>query len=279
MARTYGKILTRIWDPDDDFVRLTHGAQWLYEALVTDPALTLAGSLPWQPRKLARRSADTTAVDVERWAAELVAARFILLDEDTEEVLIRSFIWNDGGARNPNIRKATEHAVARIESRDLRTAGQLGLSRATTNQQVERRDDPVPNGIHDPIPDGTPDLPEACSLQPEAEACSLKMNPAAGTADSRGELAAAGIGPAAAAAIDLLIDHRIEAKRQKRERVNPKRYIPQTRAALVAQHGPALAREHHNADPIVIAVNVFDMDMGDAIRASARIHRATNGTR
>lgn len=272
MARTYGKILTRIWDPDDDFVKLSHGAQWLYEALVTDPLLTLAGSLPWQPRKLARRSADTTATDVERWAAELVEARFILVDDDTEEVLVRSFIWNDGGARNPNIYKATVHAVARIESRDLRAAGQLGLSRATTNQQVERRTDAVPNGVGDAIHDGTPDLPATSNQQPE----SRSLNPAACSPDSRGETADPdGLGPAAAAAIALVINHVTHASTKPIRRIAP--FEHSIRSRLMRDWGEALHRADLDADPIDIAVNPLGLDRGDAIRASARIHRTTNG--
>jgi hypothetical protein len=52
----------------------------------------------------------------DRAAAELVAALFLVIDEDTEEVLIRSFLKHDGLLHKPNVTKAMVSAFTRISS-------------------------------------------------------------------------------------------------------------------------------------------------------------------
>src|SRR5699024_3338647 len=55
MARDHGRILTAIWS-DDDFRRLTVGAQHLYLMLVTDPGLSYAGVTDWRPNRITPRA-------------------------------------------------------------------------------------------------------------------------------------------------------------------------------------------------------------------------------
>lgn len=102
MAREYARVQVSIW-ADLDFRALTPAAQHLYFMLLTSPTLNLAGIADWRPVRLAKMSDGWSAAGVRKSAAELEGARFIVVDEDTEEVLIRSFVRHDGVLKSPNI--------------------------------------------------------------------------------------------------------------------------------------------------------------------------------
>lgn len=125
MARDHARIYLTIWTDDEDFRALPSTAQWLYFRLVTDPGLTFAGTLDWRPAKLAASTADLTAVDVEMLAAYLEDPAdhdpYIIVDRDSEEALIRTFIRHDGLMTSPNITVAMLKAHAAIGSTVLRS--------------------------------------------------------------------------------------------------------------------------------------------------------------
>lgn len=130
MARSYGKLYVSIWDHTGDFITLTAGAQRLYHFFVSHPQLSACGLLPLQPKKWARFAADLTERSVRKALAELVAQRYVLVDEATEEVLVRTYVLHDGGVRTPNIEKAIRRAIDGIESQPLRDAAEEELGRA-----------------------------------------------------------------------------------------------------------------------------------------------------
>ncbi len=117
--RDYAMVHTSIW-ADDDFRGLTIPGQWLYEALLTAPSLSHAGVADWRPKRLAALTSGTTIRDIEAAGAELAAARFVVIDEDTEEVLVRTFIRWDGLMKKPNMAVAMAKAWAGIASKVLR---------------------------------------------------------------------------------------------------------------------------------------------------------------
>ena len=119
MARTYAKVLVTIW-ADDDFRTLTDGAQALYLRLLTSPTLNLAGVADWRPKRLAPFTKDMTADVVEHYATELAHKRYIVVDEDTEEVLIRSFVKHDGVMKNAKVAAGFAKEYAGTASRTIR---------------------------------------------------------------------------------------------------------------------------------------------------------------
>ena len=119
MARDHARIKLNIW-ADDDFRDLTSLAQWLYLHLVTSPSLTFCGITDWRPSRIASLTAELTGNDVERAASELEAGRYVVIDRDSEEALIRSFIRHDGLMASPNMAKAMCKAYAGTASRVLR---------------------------------------------------------------------------------------------------------------------------------------------------------------
>ena len=132
MARTYVKLYTKMWAAEEDFAEMPTDAQWLYWVMLSHPSLSPAGCLPFKPRLWARRSPDMTLRRVTVALQRLVKDAKVLIDEDTGELLIRTFIRYDQGHRTPNIRKSIEAAIAQIDSDVLRDAATDELGRAVT---------------------------------------------------------------------------------------------------------------------------------------------------
>ena len=118
-GRGYAQVWLSIWG-DDSFRDLTVTAQHLYFVLLTDPGLTYAGTGDWHPGRIAGRASGWTAAQVEAAAAELVRALYIVVDDDTGEFLIRSFIRHDTLMKQRNLGVAMAKARAAIASRGIR---------------------------------------------------------------------------------------------------------------------------------------------------------------
>lgn len=147
MARSYAKSYVSAWAAAGDFVNLTADAQWLYWMLYSHELLSPAGVLPLQPRKWARRAADQSTKRIGTALARLVKDGYLLVDEDSEECLIRTFVRHDKGYRTPNIRTSIRTAISRIESQRLRVAATHELTLALTLDGIEAEG----------LPEGSPD--------------------------------------------------------------------------------------------------------------------------
>lgn len=119
MARDHASIRIDIWN-DDDFRDLTANAQLLYLQLLSSATLNYAGVADWRPPRIAGLSKDATRTSVQKAADELAARLFIVIDEETEEVLLRSFLKHDGLLMKPNVTKAMVAAFAKTTSPTLR---------------------------------------------------------------------------------------------------------------------------------------------------------------
>ncbi|MEN6548029.1 MAG: hypothetical protein ABFE07_18480 [Armatimonadia bacterium] len=121
MARAHGRVLSSIWE-DEDFIALTQQQQRLYLFLISQPNLNHAGLLPLTLRRWARKATGLTAAELDEHLDALAKAHFIVLDVDTEELLIRSFVRNDGVWRMPKVMGAMVSGAMEIESKALRRA-------------------------------------------------------------------------------------------------------------------------------------------------------------
>ena len=108
-----------IWG-DDDFLDLSPVAQWLYWRLYSHPDLSYCGAVDWRPKKLVPSARGMTLDVLESAAGELSEARYIVVDEATEEVLVRSFMRSDELLRQKNMGAAVAKAYAAVASRELR---------------------------------------------------------------------------------------------------------------------------------------------------------------
>lgn len=123
MARHNAKILASIWS-DPDFVACTAGAQRMFFLVLSQTKLTLVGGLDYRPAKWSQLASDTTREDVDKAVDELHAARFLVVDRDTEEVLVRTFTRHDipAGRMNINLLKGIWSAWQGLQSTNLRFA-------------------------------------------------------------------------------------------------------------------------------------------------------------
>lgn len=119
MAREYAPINIAIWQ-DDDFRDLPRDAQHLFFVLWTHPSLSYAGVADWRPGRLAALAGDWTTDDVEKAAACLEARLFLVIDRDTEECLIRSWVRFDGLLKQPRMAVSFANAFAEIASKTVR---------------------------------------------------------------------------------------------------------------------------------------------------------------
>jgi hypothetical protein len=128
MASDHARIARSIW-LDEDFLDRSLPAQWLYMHLLSSPGLTFAGVLDWRPKRIAQRSQTATVEVIEAALAELQEYLFVLHDEDTEEVMIRSYARGDGLLKQPNMAVAYVKAFSLIGSRTLRSVAVYELHR------------------------------------------------------------------------------------------------------------------------------------------------------
>ena len=119
MAREYAQIKFSIWN-DDSFLDLTVDAQHLYFVLLTDPELSYAGTGNWHPGRVAAKAGDWTRARVERAAGLLIQSLYIVVDDDTGEFLIRTFVRNDSLMKQRNLGVSMAMARANVASRGIR---------------------------------------------------------------------------------------------------------------------------------------------------------------
>jgi hypothetical protein len=98
-ARQYGKLLKTNWR-EDAWTSLTADAQWLYAFLVSQPTTDAAGVFPIRISKWAKGAADMTVERVSAAAKLLTDRGVIVVDHDTEEGLLRSYIRDDWAGDN-----------------------------------------------------------------------------------------------------------------------------------------------------------------------------------
>lgn len=132
MPRTYSTTSTSIWR-DEDFLALTAAQQGTYFMLKSQAEITAAGVLPLTRGRWSKLSIGMTAADLNDLLKVLAHGRFIVIDEDTEELLVRGFVKWDQGYQNRKRRPVIEAAALAIASPFLRAAlaiefTKLGLS-------------------------------------------------------------------------------------------------------------------------------------------------------
>jgi hypothetical protein len=120
----YGKLYSHIWQ-DAEFAGtegLDARVQLVFLLLLSFPTRNNAGVLPLTIKRWARASRDGTVGNVTAALRVLEAGRFIVIDWETEEVLIRTFIRNDELYKKPNVMKNALKDVECVESALLKQA-------------------------------------------------------------------------------------------------------------------------------------------------------------
>lgn len=121
MARSYANIVTAIWESREWRALPVH-AQHAYLMLVTQPDISAAGVLAITDRRWAGYTADATTDTLTTSLQVLANARFLVIDWDGDELLVRSFVRHDKGYTNPKRRMAIFAASREVRSPIVRRA-------------------------------------------------------------------------------------------------------------------------------------------------------------
>lgn len=164
MAR-YGKLLSSIWS-DPEFTALDPHAQQLYCMLISHTTRNHAGVLPMVTRRWTRASAGVSIADVEAALDRLAAARFVVADRETDEVLIRTYVAHDASYKTPNSRKSLRDAARGVESDLVRVALSIELLKID-HHEVQEIGNELVEDIPQPLRQG---LAQGLA-QPKAQGC------------------------------------------------------------------------------------------------------------
>lgn len=129
MPRTHARILCSIWR-DDEFVALSPAEQRMYLLLLSQPDLSLCGALVWRPKRWARLAPGETVASVETAIQGLSERGYVMVDDEHDELWIRSFIRYDGLLKQPNMVKAMWSAFDQLMSKPIREAFQKEFEKA-----------------------------------------------------------------------------------------------------------------------------------------------------
>jgi hypothetical protein len=119
MPREHGRLRVSI-NQDEDFTDLRPLEQWLYARLLARADINQAGVLPLNLRKWARMSNHIEPVEVRGIADGLATRRFLILDYDTDEALVRTFIRNDDVWKQPHVLMSACASAMAVESPAIR---------------------------------------------------------------------------------------------------------------------------------------------------------------
>lgn len=133
MAREYAKLLTRIW-ADSDFKALSGQAQRLYFQLISQPDMSMAGVVTLAEKRWSLQVGDQDQPHIEAALTELERHRFVVVDRNTQEVLIRSFIRSDAGWRSPTTMKGIDSSARAILSDSLKAEIRYEIGRLDTSK-------------------------------------------------------------------------------------------------------------------------------------------------
>lgn len=163
MARSEARIYTEIWN-DPDFLAMSEGSRMLFFFLISQSDLAHDGVIALRARRWSR-TLNLTVAQVRERLAELEAARFVVVDEDSEELLIRSFIRRDKVYRQPNVLRAAADHLGLVESPKIRATIAVELRRVRPTEGISKDSvaiidamlsaigEPLAEGIGNPSPD------------------------------------------------------------------------------------------------------------------------------
>lgn len=172
MARSEARIKTAIWN-DPDFVALDPMTQWVYVVALSQPTVSFCGVTPYTPRKWSNLAGGVTVAVVRKAIKTLSNHDYVIVDEDTEELWIRTFIKHDGVLAKPNIVIAMTKDFAAIQSptiavRFLDALGERFLGRFDpvlrkrfgepfVKSYAKRYPQPFPEGLPEPLVEPFPE--------------------------------------------------------------------------------------------------------------------------
>jgi len=175
MPRHYGSVVTSIWK-DEDFRALTESSQRVYLMLITQADITSVGTLSMTLRRWAGYASDGSTKALEAALAELEEARYVVIDWEREELLVRSFVKWDGGYTNNLRLKAIQSSALTVSSPMLQGVlaaemNKLNIIHAIQVSPIEALSRPLQSHIEGPrvVVTKVTTTPQPLNLEPEPQ--------------------------------------------------------------------------------------------------------------
>ena len=140
MSRPYAKLYRDIWS-DPDFTGMPVTVQYLYMFLLSQPNLNAAGVMGLTIRRWALVAGGIKPADIEHDLTILGDRKYVIPDYDSEELLIRTYIRNDGLWRIPNTLYAVLRDAEHTASPILRLALAAELALLPVDELTGKRAD------------------------------------------------------------------------------------------------------------------------------------------
>lgn len=129
MARQYAQIQVAIWS-DEHFKSQPAELQHMFFVLISQPRMNLCGVIDFIQTRISGCVDEWTVDDVERLVKGLEAERYVVVDRDTQELLVRTFIRNDGLLKMPNVAQGMASDYGEVMSQKLRNVVEKELTKA-----------------------------------------------------------------------------------------------------------------------------------------------------
>lgn len=152
MPRTEARIQTSIWR-DEEWRPMAPTAKLTYLSILSQPTLNLCGVIDFTPKNWA----SSIGISKGALTSSLVAlakARFTVVDEDTEELWVRTLIKNDGVLTKPYVIAAMTKDYLTIRSNCIRGSLLDSLGEGFLDGLPERFPKAFGAGIAKHIPEG-----------------------------------------------------------------------------------------------------------------------------
>lgn len=118
VARSEARLRTDIWD-DEDFLARPGREQLAYIFFISQPDISHCGVLSLRLKRWAKKLKYTTEL-LDGVLTGLSETRFIVVDYDEEELLVRSYLRNDNVCKNFKVLKAAESGLKQVASKPIR---------------------------------------------------------------------------------------------------------------------------------------------------------------
>lgn len=157
MRQPYAKLMAVMWEEGSEFRRLPALAQRTYMVLISQPNISNCGVLPCSPKRWAKMACDTTVADLEAALSALVDTSYIVIDDETDELWVRSWMKYDGLINIHNGAKGVARSISAVLSATLRNRViRTALTLAPQGQRTHFEDpsqDPSEGSSQDPYED------------------------------------------------------------------------------------------------------------------------------
>jgi hypothetical protein len=150
VARSLGIVKTSIWG-DEDFRALRRDEQRAYVLLISQPQINNCGVLPYTLRKWARLALDDDPQILGEALEVLHGTRFIVVDADSDELLVRTFIKHDKIETQPRLLEAAVREFKEIESALIRQTLRESYPQIFASLREPR---PLGQGVLEGVPQG-----------------------------------------------------------------------------------------------------------------------------